>query len=426
MFHRDKITKLSTRPVFFRRVKRAIRRAKKSGKPLALLYLDIDNFKLLNNVFGHDIGDKLLRSVGCLLKNYVSSGDFLARLGGDEFVLLITTISKQDEAAKLAKKILLQLEGEAFEIDQERIFVNASIGVSVFPKSGNASAELIRHAESAMYAAKSKGSNSYKLYSPNLDFGSSRLISILKGFRDAILCNELFILYQPILDIQKNKCVAVEALVRWHHPILGIISPEEFLLAAEDMGIMPKISLWVIKQVYSDFPVLNKAGLDFVTINVNADDLSNKKTITEVKALTKAHKIDIDKIVFEINESSFVRDPKKMIRRLKQLFSSKIKLAIDDYGSGYSSLGYLKDLPITILKMDKAFVCHVPKDKKDCTILKSTISLAHDLGFKVVAEGIEKPAQAKYLKSIKCDYVQGFYYSKPLTLDAFIEFATKR
>lgn len=411
----DPITNFPNRTSIEKIMADVVQNAEAAGEEVAVLYLDVDNFKIFNNVFGYQVGDRLLKALGERLKQHLRKVDHIARLGGDEFIFILVNQDAEDYASHIAKSILKALE-EPIKVDDESIYINASIGISTFSKSATKAPDLFRFAEIAMYAAKAKGSNHFKHYRPPSDGVSIRQLHMLKGFKNALEQNELFILYQPIVDLKTKRYVAIEALVRWNHPVLGLLNPDEFLLFAESVGIMRQMNDWLIRQVLKDFKSLKPNQLSFVSINLRAEDLTNPRTWEHFAKALEEFSVDASEIIFELNERSFVRDPEKFIDKISKVYQSKTKLAIDDYGSGYSSLGYFKYLPISILKMDKAFVEYVPDEKTDCVILKSTVDLAHELGFDIVAEGVEKEEQVKFLNEIGCNYAQGFYYSKPITI----------
>ncbi|MDF1678407.1 MAG: EAL domain-containing protein [Legionellaceae bacterium] len=399
----------------------AIQSALQAEEHMAVLHLNLDNFKVVNDTFGRAVGDILLEKIEVFLKQQVRKKDMVIRLPDDEFVIVLEHLRKPEYAGVVAQNILRGLD-EPFEIAEEEIYSNVSIGAAVYPFGGDSAITLVEHAKMAMHAAKQYGKNRYHLYSDTLDEDNEHWLLILNGLRNALQKDEFYMLYQPIVDLKTGGCVGIEALLRWQHPMFGSLTPDVFLPAAEKMNLMIPIGKWVIQRVFSDFKVFDTDTLQFFTINVTADELSDKHSLESILTVIKQCDVTLEKVVFEITETSFVKEPEVLVKKLDELFKVRVRLAIDDYGTGYSSLGYLKRLPITILKIDQSFIHDMEKHPNDAFILESTIELAHNLGIKVIAEGVQEEAQVAFLKKNKCDYVQGFYFSKPLSLKDVTQF----
>ncbi|MDX2346476.1 MAG: EAL domain-containing protein [Legionella sp.] len=424
MTEKEFIVDLAARMDFDKKMVHTIKAAKLSEEHMAVLHLNMDNFKTINDVFGKAAGDVVLLKTLALLKDHTRKTDMVACLKGDEFVIVLDHLRKSEYAGVVAHNILNALD-EPFEVAGEKIYSNVSIGISVYPLAGNTGVELLQHAEVAMHKAKSHGKNQSYFYSEHLDEQTERWLWINNGLRNALQKDEFYMAYQPIVDLKTGACHGVEALLRWQHPHLGVLYPEEFLPEAEKMNLMVPLGKWVTRRVFSEFSQLDTKPLLFVSVNVTADELSETRTVEDILAALKEFNVDINKIIFELTETSFVNHPERLIKKLDDLFNVRIQLAIDDYGTGYSSLSYLKRLPIAILKIDQSFIQDMDKDPHNKIILQSTIQLAHSLGIKVIAEGVEIKRHADFLKQNKCDYVQGYYFAKPLSLKDTIEFIKK-
>lgn len=402
----------------------AIHEAMSREEHMAMLYLDLDNFKLVNDTLGHQAGDELLKQVAALLKENTRKGDTVARLGGDEFALILTSLRKPEYAGGVAEKLIQKMQ-VPFNLDGHQVYCHMSISIAVYPLSAKTAVDLIKYADMAMYAAKYNGKNQHRFYSETLNEKEERSLQVSTRLRSAIQKKELFVEYQPIINLETGVCHGVEALVRWKHPKLGILYPDEFLKEAKKMNLMISIGKWVTRKVFSEFKQLDKLPVLFVSVNMAADELTDTNMLKSILKARDEFDIDIKKVIFELTEKSFVKNPETFIKKLDNLFDVRIQLAIDDYGTGYSSLSYLKKLPISILKIDQSFVQGMEKTPKDSAILESTIKLAHTLGIKVIAEGVEKKEQLAFLKKNNCDYVQGYYCSKPLSLKETVAFIKK-
>jgi len=414
MAEHDFMTNLSNRAAFEKQLHAAMHKAKSNREHMAVLYLDLDNFKLINDTLGHDMGDVLLKKIARLLRHAIRTGDAVARVGGDEFALILNELRKPEYAGTVARNILKTLD-EPFNLEGKKVYSNASIGVAVY-SSDISGLDLLKQADMAMYAAKKNGKNQVYFYSQVLNEFKQREDIISAGLRNALQENQFFVVYQPIIELKTKNCIGFEALLRWQHPTLGVVYPEEFLSVAERSHDMPAIGQWVMRQVFSDYKKLASDKLLFVSVNVTANELADEKTVENLINNIKAFDVDIHKIILELTETSFIKNPEILLKKLKQLAKVNVRVAIDDYGMGYSSLSYLKRLPVSILKIDKSFIDEVATHDDDKIIVKSTLMLAHNLGMKVIAEGIETREQFEFLEEHGCDYAQGFYVSKPLKL----------
>ena len=414
--HHDYLTDLPNRVYFEKRMFRAIEEANDRKNHMALLYLDLDNFKSINDTLGHDVGDLLLKEISALLQDSIRQGDLVARLGGDEFALILASLRKPEYAAGIAQNILNKLS-KAFTLREHEVFTNASIGIAIYPLAGNTAVKLIKSADTAMYAAKKNGKNQYRYFTEHLNKQNKENFEILNGLRSLMLNQELFLEYQPIIDLKTSQYFGAEALLRWQHPTLGLVPPNQFLARAEEIGLMLQVGQWVIENALTEYNSLKTAS-SFLSINVSANELDGAKVADMILKIISNLNLEPNNLILELTETSVMRNPDAAIKKLKKLSELDIKIAIDDYGTGYSSLSYLKKFPIAILKIDKSFVDDIGKDPNDTVIVKSTIQLAHSLGLKVIAEGVETKAQLDFLRKYDCDYVQGYYVSKPLPLNA--------
>lgn len=416
MSERDYLTDLPNRSLFEKNLLSTIENAKVKNEYMALLYLDLDDFKAVNDSLGHDAGDLLLKQVSNLLKKNIRAGDSIARLGSDEFVIVLGSIRKPEYLKTVANSILYKLS-EVFNLDGQEVYVNASIGIAVFPYAGEDAIDLLKNSNVAVCEAKRNGKNQYRFFSEELNEKNEQDLYIVSGLRTMIQSEELFLVYQPIVDVKTGRCCGVEALLRWAHPKLGLVPPDKFLVFAERAGMMSRITNWVLNKSLVDFKELEENGLQFISINMSANDINGSAAADTLLKLVKDINIGRNKVILELTETSIMRNPESTVRKLQELSEVGVLTAVDDFGTGYSSLNYLKRLPLYLLKIDKSFVDDIGSDSNDEVIVKSTIQLAHNLGLMVIAEGVESQGQLQFLKEHGCDYVQGYYYSKPLCLD---------
>ncbi|MDC4206964.1 MAG: EAL domain-containing protein (plasmid) [Candidatus Manganitrophus sp.] len=408
----DALTNLPNRVLLRDRLEQAVLTRQRGGKPLALLIMDLNRFREVNDTLGHHHGDLLLKQVGSRLKEIVRMTDTVARLGGDEFAILLPGESAEG-AVMASEKILKTLE-RPFSLEGQTVDVGASIGIALCPDHGSEADLLIQRADVAMYAAKESG-NSHAVYASERDPHTTRRLALLSGLRQAIQKNQLFLLYQPKIDLRTSRPIGVEALVRWQHPDLGPVAPDQFIPLAEQTGLIKPLTLWVLEEALRQCRTWRDEGLEvLVAVNLSARNLQDPHLCEEVTWLLEAHDLPADLLELEITESFLMADPVRAMEILSELNGKGIHLAIDDFGIGYSSLGYLKRLPAAVIKIDKSFVKGLAEDKDDAMIVRSTIDLAHNLGRKVVAEGVESKEICEVLASLGCDAAQGYYFSRPI------------
>ena len=409
----DPLTLLPNRSLFHDRLVRAIAQARDEDESVAVLLVDLDKFKNVNDVLGHEKGDRLLKGIAKRLNEHVSAEETLARLGGDEFVLIIQQPRKV--AMQRARELLYTLE-IPFYIDGAKMVVSGSIGIAMYPQHGHDVSELLRHADSAMYLAKD-GKKGVVLYNLEDDKSSLRHLTMIADLHKALEQNEFRLHYQPQIQCGSGRILAVEALGRWNSPILGEIAPDVFIHELEQAGLIGRYTFWLIETALDQAITWNEKGYDItISVNISAQDLIDPEFILQLDRIinNKGHGWYL---TFEITESMFLSEHEGISEVLDYIRSLGIGLSIDDFGTGYSSLSRLKKMPMNELKIDKSFIIDMAKNKDDELIVKSIIDLAHNLGLIVVAEGVENKEVGEYLISLGCDVLQGYYYSKPLTAD---------
>ncbi|MFM0642696.1 EAL domain-containing protein [Paraburkholderia bryophila] len=414
--YQDRLTGLPNRALFNDRLQQAIVVALRLGHPLSAMMMDLDRFKYVNDTLGHHIGDLLLDEVGKRLRaNLLRASDTVARLGGDEFAILLPTDNV--DAAKIVAARLLKALETPIVVEGQVVDVGASIGIVSCPENGRDMHTLLRRADVAMYTAK-RANTGFAIYDERDDQHSAERLSLMSELRHAVEHDELTLHYQPKVDLATRAVKYVEALVRWEHPTRGFIAPDQFIPFAEQTGYIKSISRWVAEKAIRQCAQWHALGLDLkVSINVSARDLMHAELPETLDALLRKYEVDPGSLWIEITESAIMDDPNHAIATLDQLHRLGIRLSIDDFGTGYSSLSYLKRMPVHELKIDRSFVMGMADDKDDETIVRSTINLGHNMGLKVVAEGVEDAATLEHLKTLRCDLAQGYHVSRPLPPD---------
>lgn len=407
----DSLTGLANRSLLYQHLSRMIGTTKRHTDNISLIMLDLDRFKEANDALGHHIGDQLLIEVGQRLFNELRDNDLVARLGGDEFAILLSG-AEETQAKDVCKKILKIFE-QAFEIQGQELFLGASLGIAVHPKHGRDAETLMKRADIAMYVAK-RNHLGYAFYEATNDHYDTRYLSLSHDLRQALNEGTLSLAYQLKYDVKLNQPVGVEALLRWQHPSLGNISPVNIIPLAEQLGIITRLTAWVMEQALIQCAQWRKQGILLdMAINLSVYDLLTTDLVEQIHKLLQTHDVPPDAVVIEVTENAMLIDPANAISILQKLDSMGLRIAIDDFGAGFSSLGYLKKLPVDELKIDKSFVMDMITNDNDAVIVRSTIDLAHNLGLKVVAEGVESEEIYDMLRILRCDTAQGFYLSKP-------------
>ena len=419
----DALTGLPNRTVFFDHMTMAIAGSSRYGKNFAVLFLDLDRFKDVNDSLGHIVGDELLKMVGERLKTSVRGIDTVARFGGDEFTIILPEISRGHDAAIIAEKILERLS-TAFTIEDQDLFIGASIGITVYPNDASDEITLLRNADMAMYMAKEEGRNTYRFFSPEMSAKAIKRMQMEVDLRRALADDELVLFYQPIVSMSSGEVTGMEALLRWNHPQHGFITPDDFIPLAEETGLIGPIGEWVLGTACRQANEWANEGLPALKISVN---VSSRQLMHGLSGETIARQLEESglppaSLTLEITESLFIGDSPEAIAWLGDIRELGISLSIDDFGTGFSSLSYLKDIPADFVKIDRSFIIGLTENSEDRAMVKAIVSLAHAMGFQTVVEGIETVEQLDFLKPLGCGYVQGFYYSKPLSADEFSEF----
>jgi len=411
----DFLTSLPNRVLFQDRLEQAVARSQRTGQVGALFFLDLNRFKLINDNLGHHVGDKLLRMVAKRLSKISRDTDTLSRLGGDEFTLVVEGLTDNNEAAVIAEKIM-QVFKEAFTLGDYDLEVNVSIGISVFPDDSTETADLIKFADTAMYSAKDEGISSYRFYTQELSTTAFEFFSMEMSLKKAIAEEQFFLLYQPQYEIKSGELTGVEALIRWRHPDLGVVSPSMFIHIAEATNLIHEIGDYVMQECSRQIRQWDEEGKSdlLVAMNISRKQLVDQEFSSHVGEYLNRNNVSGNRLEFEITESAIMDKEYVAIENLNKLHAMGINLAIDDFGTGYSSLENLKSFPLTRLKIDRSFVRDVSKDKNDEAIVRATIALAKSFGLKVIAEGVENAEQLAFLKAEGCDEVQGYYFSKPV------------
>lgn len=414
-FH-DSLTALPNRSLFYDRIYHGLARARRSNSKVALMLLDIDRFKIINDSLGHDAGDVLLKAIAMRLNEGVRDMDTVARLGGDEFVIVLEGIHDMDDVIFVANKLLTTL-ARPLDISGHSITTTVSIGVSVFPDDGKDTDELLKNADIAMYKAKEAGKNNCQFYTKGMNATAVNYLLLENDLRRAIDLNQLILHYQPQIDLKTNDIVGVEALVRWQHPDRGLVSPAHFISLAEETGLIVPMGEWVLREACRQQKDWLNRGIHVGKVAVNLSPRQFRQKNFPEKVAAVLHSVDLspEHLELEITESCAMEHAGETINQLNQLKQMGMDIAIDDFGTGYSSLAYLQRFPIQKLKIDRSFIHDIHDDINDAAIAKSIIGLAHNMQMIVVAEGVENQCQADWLRSKGCDQVQGFMYAKPMS-----------
>ncbi len=417
----DPLTALPNRAYFLDRLEQAL--LEHEGQSLSILFIDLDNFKQINDSLGHEIGDQLLKHVSMRLLDCLGPEAFPARMGGDEFTVLLRDHETKERVECVCNKIIENLQ-QPFFIDHQSFYITASIGISMAPADGNTVKSLLINADMAMYLSKQQGKNGYCFFNPEMNETLQKRLHIQLDLRRAIQSqDQFFLLYQPQYSLETKRIVGVEALLRWNHPALGVVSPAEFIPIAEESGLIEPLGQWVIHEACNQFREWIREGIDPLRISVNLSARQFKKhdLAERIHHVIQQTEMDPRYLTVEITESVYMEDTEYTKQILKQLRESGIQAAIDDFGTGYSSLSYLKDLPIHYLKIDASFIREIKEQGAGMAIVKSIIDLARNLGLQVVAEGVETREEYDWLDSAGCHEIQGYYFSRPLKPDEILQ-----
>jgi diguanylate cyclase (GGDEF)-like protein len=416
----DALTHLPNRRLFQERLHQEVLRAKRVGTKVVLLYLDLDGFKEVNDAMGHQGGDQLLIEVSRRLKQVVRATDCTSRLGGDEFTVTLVDVQDSQSATKIATSILELLQTPII-IDTQATYISASIGITVYPDDAQDAASLIKNADQAMYEAKKLGRNQYSFYTQEMQRVANKRSEQKRELRNALLNNEFEIHFQPVVDVRTGQVSKAEALIRWRHSTMGMISPAEFIPLAEDSGLIHEIGSWVFVECLAQaLKWRAQFHPDFqVSVNLSPVQFKNPAYFDRWFSLVGSAANANNCLCVEITEGVLLDASENTAKQLLRFREAGIEVAIDDFGTGYSSLAYIKRMDVDYLKIDRTFITNIAAESADYSLVEAIIMMSHKLGLKVVAEGVETRAQLDLLNKIGCDYIQGYYYSKPLTQGAF-------
>lgn len=411
----DALTGLPNRMLLQDRLAQALTRVRWRQRLVGLLFLDLDRFKIINDTLGHDVGDRVLEMTAERLKQCVREGDTVARLGGDELAIVLDDLAQAEDITPVANKVLSAI-AQPYEIDGRELFINASIGISLHPGDANDIKTLIKNADIAMYRAKEQGGNNFQFYSEQLANQSADRLMLEGNLRRALERNEFLLHYQPQVDLRTGEVIGIEALLRWRHPEMGLIAPMNFIPLAEETGLIVPLSAWVLREACGQNKSLQNSGYPpmRIAVNLSARNFLQSDLADVIAAILTETGLEPGYLSLELTESILVQQTEKTVATMRQLQSLGAHIVIDDFGIGYSSLSYLKRLPIDALKIDQSFVRDITTDPNDAAIVTAITTMAHSLDLKVIAEGVESQPQLSFLRTHHCDAMQGFYFSKPV------------
>lgn len=419
----DYLTNLPNRHLLDSRLKQAMDQADKSSSPIGILFIDLDNFKHVNDTAGHSIGDKLIKEAAARITHCVRSYDTTARFGGDEFMVIMSDFDNEQALEKTTQKILAEIE-KPFQIDGELFYISASIGLTIYPNDTSNPEALFSYADQAMYEAKKLGRNRFQFFKASMQSDSTNRLALMNDLRDAIAQQQFELYYQPIMSMDTQAILKAEALIRWNHPTKGMINPVEFISLAEEAGLIDEIGTWVFHQALHDIKLIHaQHSPDFqISVNVSPNQfIKSERLLAWRQALAQAG-IAGRSICIEITEGLLLQPSMSIVNTISALRESGIQFSIDDFGTGYSALAYLNKFDIEYVKIDRSFTQNLRPNNYDAILCEAVISMAHKLGIKVVAEGIETEAQQNLLKSFECDYGQGYLIARPQSFTAFMQF----
>ena len=421
--YRDTLTDLPNRLLFADRLEQAVIRSQRSRTSMALMLVDIDDFKLVNDSFGHDAGDKLIKAVGTLISKSLRRADTIARLGGDEFAVIIEDIDSPEDAISIADNLTTILEHNV-RLDDQETYTSASIGIAVYPDDGKDARTLLKNADTAMFRAKENGRHCFQFYKPEMSVSAMERLELENSLKSAFENDEFLIHYQPVIDIHKNEIISTEALLRWQHPDKGMIHPNDFISAVEDSGLIIALGEWVIFTACKQIRVWQDAGLEGqnVSINLAPRQFKDQDLVALFTQAIAENNIEGSSLSVEVTERTLIDNIGEVERTLKKLRGMGIKIMLDDFGTGYASLAYLKEFPVDIVKIDRSFVAGIPDGHEDSAIVEAIAGLTRGLKLKLLAEGVENERQLDFLKGIGCQFAQGYYWSKALPGDEFEQF----
>jgi diguanylate cyclase (GGDEF)-like protein/PAS domain S-box-containing protein len=417
----DLLTGLSNRNLLIDRLEQSIVYAERSRRLLAILLLDLDRFKVINESLGHGKGDELLRMVASRLSGCVRPGDTVARLGGDEFVIALAEVAEVDDVGLVGKKIQEALI-RPFHLAERELFMTASIGISFYPRDGGDGETLIRNADVAMYRAKAEGGNLFRFFAPDMNLRVMETLEMEADLRRALEKKEFLLHYQPKVDLASGRISGCEALVRWRHPVKGLVPPGAFIPLAEETGLIVPLGDWVLREACRQSTEWRKSGFPVVAVatNLSARQFRQTDLVEKVQGIIRDTGMDPEMLTLELTESMIMHDPAGAAETMRRLKALGVGLSLDDFGTGYSSLNYLRRFPVDCLKIDRSFITDVTTDAGAAAVATSVVAIAHSLKLTAIAEGVETKEQLAFVRESRCDGLQGYYFSKPLPADEFV------
>ncbi|MCG8033821.1 MAG: EAL domain-containing protein, partial [Candidatus Thiodiazotropha taylori] len=420
--HYDGLTGLPNRFLAMDRLAQLLKEASRDVSKVAILFLDLDGFKRVNDTLGHETGDRLLVQAAERLQSVVREGDSVCRLGGDEFIVLLRNLGELTNARTVASSLISQFR-HPFSLDERELVVTTSIGIAVYPSDGITPTELLRNADTAMYHSKEQGRNTFNFFTTEMNLNVSRMLEVEEQLHGAQERHEFSVVYQPVVELQSNRVVAAEALLRWNNPVLGTVSPDEFIPIAEQTGVILGIGRYVLQQAVENAlrwrEMLNHEFK--IAINLSPRQFRDTTLVDYIKDLLECNGLKANALVLEVTEGVLMSGQQDIEHALSRLHNAGIRLAMDDFGTGYSSLNYLRKYPFDVLKVDRSFVNDLTVDPADCELVNASILMAHGLGLEVVAEGVETEDQLSQLRDMQCEYAQGYLFSRPINVDAFTD-----
>lgn len=427
LIYYDHLTNLPNRLLFFKKIDDLLPSCKQNSKIMALICIDFNRFRLINDTLGHEVGDKFLKDISKKINCCLEEGIILARLGGDDFGILIPNVKNDMDVIQECNKVLDVINNE-WVYNSRTFHITASMGVALYPKDGEDGLNLLKNADAAMYYAKERGKNNYEFYTPALSNRIINQVSMENSLMAAINKDEFILYYQPQVDISTGKIIGIEALIRWNNPDYGIVSPQKFIPFAEQNGLIFLIDKWVFRSACIQSRYLQQLNIEpiRVSVNISSKHFEDPNFVQYVKEILAETEASANWLEFEITESALMKQPEDAIKIINELKSMGIKIALDDFGTGYSSLGYLKKFSIDKLKIDQSFIKDLNKNLDSTIIVESIIDLCKNMGLIVIAEGVETKEQFDILKKEKCDQAQGYLFSKPVPLDEIEKMLTFR
>ncbi len=411
----DPLTNLPNRRGLYEELGELIYRSERYRYSSAVIYLDLDGFKHVNDHFGHEAGDKLLVELSTRFRKNVRKTDTVARIGGDEFIVLLTDINNETTLITKIQRLLQEATG-AIQFKGHRISVSASIGVALYPEHGDEAANLLHHADQAMYQAKNHGKNTFRFYTDDINEKAHRQRELQDNLRKALPNDEMTVFYQPIVDCRSGQVVSVESLLRWDSARLGTVRPDEFIPAAESAGLIPELGCWVLKRSIETGVEWNQRfGIGLrIAVNASSIQFRNNLLFDTIREQIEAHRWEPDLLEVEITEGLLLDDSPEVTNYINEISNCGVRLSVDDFGTGYSALSYLKNYPVSTVKIDRSFIMDLPGDNENEVLVRAIIAMAHGLRLEVIAEGVETPEQWQFLQSLGCDFAQGYYFGKPM------------